>query len=103
MNHKNKLKHECVDKDEADDHPDIQIGDVAHLRHGAPHPAEHGRQGQDGRHGYGDPSRYGVGWYVQRQVTCIQVYFNLWNRKDELSKVLPRKTNKDDGRNVCRR
>ena len=73
MNHKNKLKHECVDKDEADDHPNVQIGDVAHLRHGAPHPAEHGRQGQDGRHGDGDPSRYGVGGYVQRQVACMQV------------------------------
>ena len=73
MNHKNKLKHEGVDKDEADDHPYVQKGDVAHLRHGAPHPTEHGRQGQDGRHGDGDPSRYGVGGYVQRQVACMQV------------------------------
>ena len=64
MSDQDELEDEAEDTGEADHHPDVKIGDIAHIRGGLSHPGVHGDQGE--QRGHADTNS---GCYLQRDVT----------------------------------
>ena len=54
----NKLKHAAVDKDQAHNHPDVNIRNIGNLGNILPDPVEHDGEGEDGGHPHAHPARH---------------------------------------------
>ena len=59
--HNNIFKEGEEDKDDASTHPNIKSRDIANSWCVLPHRPKHGRQGEEGGHGHGDPPGDGLG------------------------------------------
>ena len=64
MSDDDELEDEADHAEEADHHPDVKIGDIAHIRGGLSRPGVHGDQGE--QRGHADTNS---GCYLQRDVT----------------------------------
>ena len=58
MGDKDELKDEGEDAEEADHHPDVEVGDIADIRGGLPDPIVHGDQGEQGGHANTNPGSH---------------------------------------------
>ena len=74
MSDDDELEDEADHAEEADHHPDVKIGDIAHIRGGLSHPGVHGDQGEERGHPHSHPGSHlrhgheqvGVAWEIER-------------------------------------
>ena len=65
-----ELEDEADHTEEADHHPDVKIGDIAHIRGGLSHPGVHGDQGEERGHPHSNPGSHLRHRHEQVAVAC---------------------------------